>query len=211
MKLNYICTSVMVIFAVTVVSAQDWLPLSSGSNVPIYRTGSVNIGLAQAPKSMFQVGQVTSLMDRFNVGSAYLLGCNNRTVYGTSYIGFNASYNFGTGRWEVSSDGGSNGGSTIYGTVGGSIVFVPFKGTNTGTAQQLTNCELLDKQAMEIMNDGRVRIGNVATDKSGFPTLSTNYKLYVERGIITEKIKVAVASTSNWADYVFDGAYKLIR
>ena len=63
---------------------------------------------------------------------------------------------------------------------------------------------------MEIMNDGRVRIGNVATDKSGFPTLSTNYKLYVERGIITEKIKVAVASTNNWADYVFDETYKLM-
>ena len=35
------------------------------------------------------------------------------------------------------------------------------------------------------------------------------YKLYVEQGIITEKVKVAVKSSSDWSDYVFAPGYKL--
>ncbi len=37
-----------------------------------------------------------------------------------------------------------------------------------------------------------------------------SYKLFVEQGILTEKVKVAVKNTSEWwADYVFDNDYKL--
>ena len=38
---------------------------------------------------------------------------------------------------------------------------------------------------------------------------SGNYKLYVQTGILTEKVKVAVVNSINWADYVFDETYKL--
>ncbi|GAB3991859.1 hypothetical protein GCM10028807_23200 [Spirosoma daeguense] len=37
----------------------------------------------------------------------------------------------------------------------------------------------------------------------------TGYKLFVEDGILTEKVKVAVKNTSEWSDYVFDNAYQL--
>jgi trimeric autotransporter adhesin len=37
-----------------------------------------------------------------------------------------------------------------------------------------------------------------------------NYKLFVEGGIMTEKIKVALRNTNNWADYVFEKDYKLL-
>jgi hypothetical protein len=40
-------------------------------------------------------------------------------------------------------------------------------------------------------------------------TPGANYKLYVQTGILTEKVKVSVASSANWADYVFDEKYKL--
>ncbi|WP_460945862.1 TMF family protein [Spirosoma daeguense] len=43
---------------------------------------------------------------------------------------------------------------------------------------------------------------NVANTPSG-------YKLFVEDGILTEKVKVAVKNTSEWSDYVFDNSYKL--
>ena len=36
-----------------------------------------------------------------------------------------------------------------------------------------------------------------------------DYKLYVDDGIITEKLKVAVKGTPYWADYVFEDSYKL--
>jgi hypothetical protein len=36
-----------------------------------------------------------------------------------------------------------------------------------------------------------------------------NYNLYVENGILTEKVKVALKSTAQWADFVFAPQYKL--
>jgi hypothetical protein len=52
--------------------------------------------------------------------------------------------------------------------------------------------------------NGNVLIGDPAT-----VTLPAGYKLYVQSGILTEKVKVAVVGTSNWADYVFAKEYKL--
>ncbi len=49
--------------------------------------------------------------------------------------------------------------------------------------------------------NGRVKIGNV--------TMPAGYKLYVEQGILTEKVKVAVKTSANWADYVFEEGYNL--
>lgn len=44
------------------------------------------------------------------------------------------------------------------------------------------------------------------TQATPFPT---GYSLFVENGILTEKVKVAVKTTANWADYVFAEDYKL--
>lgn len=52
-----------------------------------------------------------------------------------------------------------------------------------------------------LQTDGRVRIGNVATPG--------DYKLYVERGILTERLKVSLATATSWADFVFADDYKL--
>jgi hypothetical protein len=43
------------------------------------------------------------------------------------------------------------------------------------------------------------------------PVASNAYKLYVEKGILTEKLKIAVKSDAvNWSDFVFDKNYKLM-
>lgn len=47
-------------------------------------------------------------------------------------------------------------------------------------------------------------VGNPAT-----VSLPAGYKLYVETGILTEKVKVAVKTTANWSDFVFDKNYKM--
>ena len=54
--------------------------------------------------------------------------------------------------------------------------------------------------------NGKIYIGDSAT----YPSNSGQYKLYVEGGILTEKVKVALRSTANWADYVFADNYKLM-
>ncbi|UTW63536.1 hypothetical protein KFE98_05120 [bacterium SCSIO 12741] len=56
---------------------------------------------------------------------------------------------------------------------------------------------------MLIQKEGQVLIGNA-------PVLSSNdYKLYVETGILTEKVKVANIGTGAWADFVFEEDYSL--
>lgn len=52
-------------------------------------------------------------------------------------------------------------------------------------------------------NAGAIIIG------TGITTLPSGYKLYVSDGILAEKVKVALKSGSNWADYVFAKDYKL--
>jgi len=50
---------------------------------------------------------------------------------------------------------------------------------------------------------GRVKIGDVST-------LFDGYKLFVEEGILTEKVKVAVKNSDDWFDYVFKPEFKLM-
>lgn len=50
---------------------------------------------------------------------------------------------------------------------------------------------------------GKVVIGVVGTNQPA------GYRLYVQDGILTEKLKVAVRNGASWADYVFDENYKM--
>ena len=55
---------------------------------------------------------------------------------------------------------------------------------------------------MKLTPAGSVLIGNT--------NLPAGYKLYVEQGILTEKVKVAVKTSGEWSDYVFANNYKLL-
>ncbi len=54
---------------------------------------------------------------------------------------------------------------------------------------------------LRVNTNGTVNIGTTPTP--------SGYKLYVEQGILTEKIKVALKTSNNWADYVFADDYTL--
>ncbi len=59
--------------------------------------------------------------------------------------------------------------------------------------------------------NGIVSIGDL---NSGFTTpkmypIASGYSLYVVGGIMSEQVKVALKSTANWSDYVFENDYKL--
>lgn len=54
--------------------------------------------------------------------------------------------------------------------------------------------------------NGKLYIGTNAT----YPSTTGNYRLFVEGGIMTEKVKVSLRSSANWADYVFADNYKLM-
>ncbi|MFI5148198.1 MAG: hypothetical protein ACHQRM_00580 [Bacteroidia bacterium] len=53
--------------------------------------------------------------------------------------------------------------------------------------------------------NGTTLIGDPAVVTS----LPAGYKLYVQTGILTEKVKVALNASSDWSDYVFEKSYKL--
>jgi hypothetical protein len=56
-----------------------------------------------------------------------------------------------------------------------------------------------------------VSIGDVpASDAKRKDAAAAGYNLLVKGGILTEKVKVALVSTTDWADYVFEDSYKLM-
>lgn len=60
-----------------------------------------------------------------------------------------------------------------------------------------------ENERLHITKDGQVIIGDV-------PTVSpSDYKLYVQTGILTAKIKVATVGGGQWSDYVFADDYEL--
>jgi hypothetical protein len=74
-----------------------------------------------------------------------------------------------------------------------------FLADNTGNVGINTN-----NPTARLTVNGNVLIGDPAT-----VTLPAGYKLYVESGILAEKVKVAVKNTSDWSDYVFEKNYQL--
>jgi hypothetical protein len=64
------------------------------------------------------------------------------------------------------------------------------------------------KQRMVVTKDGRVGIGENIIAAGNMPG---NYLLYVEKGILTEKLKVAnKGDVLNWSDFVFEKDYNLM-
>ena len=63
-----------------------------------------------------------------------------------------------------------------------------------------------NRTIMALRQDGKVSIGL----STGAATYVGDYSLYVGNGILTEKIKVALASAGDWSDYVFADNYNLM-
>lgn len=56
---------------------------------------------------------------------------------------------------------------------------------------------------MSVLPDGKITMGSGLSTPAG-------YRLYVADGILTEKVKVALKNTANWADYVFSKDYRFM-
>lgn len=85
-----------------------------------------------------------------------------------------------------------------YGIGGHGIRFVNFD-PNTG----------IWTDNMALTKNGKLIIGTPTTLGWDGTTAPGNYKLYVADGILTERVKVAVRTTADWSDFVFDKNYKL--
>ena len=126
-----------------------------------------------------------------------MLFLTGNTSYGGPQIVWGSSES-GAGQWGLEYNPFISGKEGLnFWRIGGSnyLLFLHDNGkiginTNNPTAQLTVN--------------GNMLVGDPAT-----VTLPSGYKLYVQTGILTERLKVAVKGTANWADYVFDKNYKL--
>lgn len=62
-----------------------------------------------------------------------------------------------------------------------------------------------DNPIAQLTVNGKTLIG----DPGVVTSMPGNYNLYVQNGILTEKVRVAINNTAFWADYVFEDNYKL--
>lgn len=77
--------------------------------------------------------------------------------------------------------------------------------TNGNRVVDMNNSNIWFSTANSTSN-GKMYLGSTAV----YPNATGNYRLFVEGGILTEKVKVALRSSANWADYVFANDYKLM-
>lgn len=120
---------------------------------------------------------------------------------------------FGQGLALFANTSWSNGGGILLNGQGnnidpGSIAFVSTEGANNDPAFSYWTADASGAwtdRLMLITKDAQVVIGNVPTVNS------SKYKLYVQTGILTEKVKVALSNDpyNNWSDFVFDEEYEL--
>ena len=114
-----------------------------------------------------------------------------RTTPSFSAIGRNYSTN--NGMWQrINIE--DNASAITFGK-NGDVTFLTKNNLTSGGADFWT-------RAMRVEQSGKVEIGFANTNTTG------DYKLYVESGILTEKVKVATVGSTNWADYVFEKDYK---
>ncbi len=158
---------------------------TSGTNIYNSNTGNVGIGTT-APTSKLQVnnGLISVTGPNSSGGPMILLGpasTSNLHTWGleTTPTGLNF--------WRPW-NGQANAGNYF--------MFLQNSNGNVGIKT--------DNPTAGLTVNSNVLIGNPAT-----VTLPAGYKLYVETGILTEKVKVAVKGSPNWADYVFAKEYKL--
>ncbi len=162
-------------------------------------------------------GQTTPLLYVNKNGQA-AIGSNNPldnlTVNGTT-IGFapnTGGFSFIRGRSQnhglvlFSNSEFSNGAGIRINSVsgGGGVMFMHSPGTASSAAYDFAEFDGTNyKSIFHIKRDGTCVIGDVTVPNN-------NYKLFVETGILTERVRVSVKTSGDWSDYVFADDYKLM-
>ena len=102
-------------------------------------------------------------------------------------------------------------GSTFYEPAkAGALYYSSNSATGNKYGHKFCNYDGGQTSLMGIQSNGKVVIGKSLIE--GDPATSTpnGYLLYVQKGILTEKVNVAIAGTPNWSDFVFEEDYSLM-
>lgn len=194
-------------------------------------TGVANLGLGGAALySNTTAGNNVGIGDNalfktttggFNVGIGAQSQYNNTTGVGNISFGYRSLYTNSVGNFNI-----AIGREAGYLNTGTGSMFLGYQAgfnetgsnklyiANSSTANPLIKGEFDNKNlkvntgAIVSSTVGFLAVGNF--DAAYTMPASNSYRLIVQDGIITEKVKVALKSTADWADYVFEPSYKLM-
>jgi hypothetical protein len=159
--------------------------------------GNVGIGFGSLLKSTNGNNNIAIGTDVMN---SSLSGSNNTAIGRFSLLN-NVSGNnnvvlgYNSGRSNLGSGNVFLGNHSGFSEVGSNTLYI----ANTNTITPLIYGDFSAKF---------VSIGDVPVAKRNTVASSGAYSLIVEKGILSEKLKVALKSTADWADYVFEEEYK---
>jgi trimeric autotransporter adhesin len=162
----------------------------SGNTLTISNGNSVQLPV-HGNQTITQNGAIVTLSNgggSFNIPTTSVIAGTNVTVTGTGDTA--TPYVISANDTSLYAANGSINQATT--TSGNRIVDMNNSNIWFNTANSTTN--------------GKIYLGS----SSVYPNTTGNYKLFVEGGIMTEKVKVALRSSANWADYVFANDYKLM-
>ncbi|XZF13328.1 hypothetical protein ACTHGU_16190 [Chitinophagaceae bacterium MMS25-I14] len=175
---------------------------TSGTN--IYNTNTNNVGIA-TPSPVDRLTVNNGDISLINSNPSATESINARTDRGILNITTNATSGANNTGPFIQMYGASNGwrqGGIYYNswaqnTTPSMGMAHIFQNYNVSKSTWYTLMSLKDEDGYT-----KVSIGNV-------PSTPTGYSLFVQNGILTEKVKVALTTSTDWADYVFDKKYKL--
>ncbi len=201
------------------IAQNEWNSVNNSSS-PMERKGYVAIGTGVLPTIPFAVRDASGAGPKIAFGNGTMAG-----TYGApdAVIELSGASATAGSFFTMNTNPTVNRSSLTFGisTFGAGI----YSGkSGTGIARPLsfwTDPGAGVVERMRIANNGFVGINttnptagltvnsNVLIGDPAIVTLPVGYKLYVETGILTEKVKVAVKNTANWSDYVFAKDYQL--
>ncbi len=149
------------------------------------------------------------------IGAFATVGCSNCLVLGDP--GVNVGIGLSTPQEKLHVSGGTirinfadipTASGTIYGLYADENGRIVKNAASTTARMSSENLSAQDwgkyENHLYNLNSGGIIIG------AGIDRLPDSYKLFVSEGILTEKVKVAIKNSRDWADYVFDKGYNLM-
>ena len=181
------------------------LPKLSSNNTPTVTTQKVlsvdangNVILVNTPTTNGGTTPTVELW-KSDTGGAILNNNTKGVVISTSTDGVSGLQ---FAKLKSSSAAGDRYGKVLSVDDNGNVILVndgvTTGGGNTGAGWAITDGRLQNS------NNGKVVIG------TGINSFPGDFQLYVKGGILTERVRVAVANSDRWADYVFENGYKLM-
>jgi trimeric autotransporter adhesin len=199
-KLSFLFT----VFCFSAAAQNEWTPATNVIGSNIYRTGNVAIGagMSAAPILPFSVRAGTALGTKIAFGNNVIQGTY---ATGTSVLEITSPTNTNETYLSLLTGIGTSNSSFSMGISQFGANFYSSKGS-AGTARPIlfyTDGGTGLTERLKINTNGTVGIGLP-------PSYPAGYNLYVTEGILTEKVKVAIRTSTAWSDFVFDANYKLM-